>query len=67
MKSSLLPRSYTISDLAGELKINTRAIRFYKENGLIRLRCPKATSDATAAVTAPAPSNFCAASASATA
>jgi DNA-binding transcriptional MerR regulator len=32
------PRLYTISELAGELEISTRTIRFYEEKGLISPR-----------------------------
>ena len=32
------PRLYTISELAGELDISTRTIRFYEEKGLINPR-----------------------------
>lgn len=34
-KAQTKPRSYSISDLAGEFDITTRTIRFYEEKGLL--------------------------------
>ncbi len=38
MQPSAPPRTYTISELAQELEISTRTIRFYEEKGLISPR-----------------------------